>query len=109
MLGCVHWKTSEIYHKGRYADAEPLYKRLLAIKEKALGLDHPDVGASLNDLAAVCHHQGRYADAEPLVKRALAIREKALGPDHPYVGASLTTLAVLYYDQVLLGLWFGKR
>ena len=29
--------------QGRYAEAEPLYKRALAIREKALGPDHPDV------------------------------------------------------------------
>ena len=63
-------------NQGRYADAEPLYKRALAICEKALGPDHPDVAASLNDLAALYSKQGRYADAEPLIKRALAIREK---------------------------------
>ena len=37
--------------QGRYADAEPLYKRSLAIREKALGPDHPDVATSLNNLA----------------------------------------------------------
>ena len=71
--------------QGRYADAEPLYKRSLAIREKALGPDHPDVALSLNNLAELYHAQGRYADAEPLYKRSLAIREKALGPDHPDV------------------------
>ena len=30
-------------NQGRYAEAEPLYKRALAIQEKALGPDHPDV------------------------------------------------------------------
>ena len=30
--------------QGRYTEAEPLYRRSLAIREKALGLDHPDVG-----------------------------------------------------------------
>ena len=29
--------------QGRYAEAEPLYKRALAISEKALGPEHPDV------------------------------------------------------------------
>ena len=77
---------AELYHtQGRYADAEPLYKRSLAIKEKAFGPDHPDVALSLNNLAELYRAQGRYADAEPLYKRALAIREKALGPDHPDV------------------------
>ena len=39
--------------QGRYADAEPLYKRSLAICEKALGPDHPDVAMSLNNLAVL--------------------------------------------------------
>ena len=82
--------------QGRYAEAEPLYKRALAIDEKALGPDHPDVATALNNLAGLYDDQGRYAEAEPLYKRALAIREKALGPDHPDVAASLNNLAALY-------------
>jgi esterase/lipase superfamily enzyme/tetratricopeptide (TPR) repeat protein len=86
-------------YQGRYADAEPLYKRSLAIREKALGPNHPDVGTLLNNLAELYRVQGRYADAEPLYKRGLAIREKALGPNHPDVGTSLNTLAALYLAQ----------
>ena len=37
--------------QGRYAEAEPLYLRSLAILEKALGPDHPSVALSLNNLA----------------------------------------------------------
>ena len=65
--------------QGRYAEAEPLHKRALAIREKALGPDHADVAQSLNNLAALYVAQGRYAEAEPLYKRALAIDEKSLG------------------------------
>ena len=65
--------------EGRYADAEPLYKRALAIREKALGPDHPDVAQSLNNLADLYTAQGRYADAEPLYKRALASTPKQKG------------------------------
>ncbi len=39
--------------QGRYAETEPLYKRSLAIKEKALSPEHPDVAQSLNNLAAL--------------------------------------------------------
>jgi hypothetical protein len=46
----------------RYADAEPLYKRSLAINERALGPDHPDVALSLNNLAQLYQAQGRYAN-----------------------------------------------
>jgi tetratricopeptide (TPR) repeat protein len=61
------------FRLGRYADAEPLYQRDLAISEKAPGADHPNVAASLNNLAALYEAQGRYADAEPLYQRSLAI------------------------------------
>ena len=81
--------------QGRYAEAEPLYKRALAIREKALGPDHPDVAASLNNLAVLYAAQGRYADAEPLYKRSLAIREKVFGPDHSDVALSLNNLAAV--------------
>ena len=84
---------------GRYADAEPLLKRALAIWEKALGSDHPDVALSLNNLAVLYSNQGRYVDAELLYKQALTIREKALGADHPQVAESLNNLAVLYSNQ----------
>ena len=47
--------------QGQYAQAEPLYKRALAIKEKALGPDHPDVATSLNNLAELYQAQGQYA------------------------------------------------
>jgi tetratricopeptide (TPR) repeat protein len=85
--------------QGRYTDAEPLYKRSLAIKEKALGLDHPSTAINLNNLAELYREQGRYAAAEPLFKRALAIHEKAFGPDHPDVAQSLNNLAGLYNNQ----------
>ncbi|NIP13689.1 MAG: TonB family protein, partial [Pseudomonas stutzeri] len=86
-------------NQGRYAEAEPLYQRALAIRENALGPDHSDVAQSLNNLAALYHAQGHYAEAEPLYQRALAIVEKALGPEHPHVATSLNNLAELYRAQ----------
>jgi tetratricopeptide (TPR) repeat protein len=88
--------ASLYYAQGRYADAETLYTRSLAIREKVYGPDHPDVALSLNNLAELYRVQGRYPEAEPLYKRSLAIREKALGPDHPDVAQSLNNLGSLY-------------
>src|SRR5262249_21521930 len=82
-----------------HADAEPLYKRSLAIREKALGPDHPSVATALNNLASLYDGQGRYTEAEPLHKRSLAIREKALGPNHPAVATFLNNLAGLFREQ----------
>ena len=39
------------FYKGEYAKAEPLFQRALAIREKALGPDHPDVAETLGALA----------------------------------------------------------
>jgi tetratricopeptide (TPR) repeat protein len=84
---------------GRDAEAEPLYKRSLAVMEKAVGLDSADMAPELNNLAALYQRQFRYAEAEPLFKRALALREKALPPGHPDIGQSLNNLATLYERQ----------
>jgi tetratricopeptide (TPR) repeat protein len=87
-----------LFERGRYPDAEPLYQRALAIWERALGPEHPNVALNLN-LALLYHAQGRYAKAEPLYKRALVIEKKALGPEHPNVAQSLNNLAELYHAQ----------
>jgi tetratricopeptide (TPR) repeat protein len=63
--------------------------------KKTLGPDHPNVAASLNNLASLYYAQGAYAKAEPLCRRSLALREKALGPDHPDVALSLENYAAL--------------
>src|SRR5258708_7743902 len=84
--------------QGRYAEAEPLFKRALAIGDKVLGPDHPDAAVRLSNLAMLYRDQMRYAEAEPLAKRALAISEKALGPEHPDVAVWLSNLAMLYRD-----------
>jgi tetratricopeptide (TPR) repeat protein len=52
---------AELYRvQGRYANAEPLFKRSLAINEKAFGPDHPNVALLLNNLASLYVAQGRY-------------------------------------------------
>ena len=91
---------AELYRaQGKYAEAEPLYQRALAIWEKALGPEHPIVATSLNNLALLYRDQGKYAEAEPLLQRALAIYEEVLGPEHPNVAAGLNNLAQLYDAQ----------
>ncbi|HEY8207777.1 MAG TPA: tetratricopeptide repeat protein, partial [Myxococcaceae bacterium] len=81
---------------GRYADGLPHGDHALALREAALGENHPDV-ASYLDMAGELHRRsGDYARAETLLQRGLALREKALGKDHPDVASSLNNLAELY-------------
>jgi CHAT domain-containing protein/Flp pilus assembly protein TadD len=92
-------KVIELYNAGRYADALPVAQQVLAIREKALGRDHPDVATSLNDLAGLYDDAGRSAEAEPLYQRSLAIREKVLGRNHPDIATSLNNLAEHFRDE----------
>ncbi len=39
----------QLYGEGRYDEAVPVAERSLAIYEKALGAEHPDVATSLNN------------------------------------------------------------
>src|SRR5436309_1468205 len=78
----LNQQSIRLHQQGNYAQAVLLGKQALAIREKVLGLDHPDTATSLNNLAEVYSSMGEYAKALPLHQRALAIREKVLGPDH---------------------------
>jgi tetratricopeptide (TPR) repeat protein/CHAT domain-containing protein len=97
--GALSWLAASKAKLNQTADAVALLNRSLAIREKALGSEHPGVAQSLNNLASLYQAQGRYAEAEPLYRRSLAIYEKALGPDHPDVAQSFNNLALLYWSQ----------
>ncbi len=84
-----------------YSQAEPLYQRALAIREKMLKQE-PRIGVvtSLNNLATLYKEQAKYSAAEPLQERALAIYEQVLGQKYsPKLVPSLTNLARLYHAQ----------
>ena len=62
--------------QGMYAEAEPLHKRALAIREKALGPEHPYVAMSLENYASLLRQTGRVTEAEEMEAYAQAIRAK---------------------------------
>ena len=74
-----------LYLKGRaeFAEAKAVLERALAIWEKVLGADHPNVATLVNNLGSVLHGLGDLEGARAAYERALAIFERFLGPDHP--------------------------
>ena len=86
------------FEDDRPGEAEPLYRRALAIDEASYGPDHPG-GDRLNNLAGLLHATNRLGEAEPLYRRALAIDETSYGPDHPDVAIHLNNLAGLLQDK----------
>ncbi len=62
--------------QGRYTEAEPLYKRALAIREESMGPEHPDVATSLENYVTLLQETGRSAEATKMEDRVKAIRAK---------------------------------
>jgi CHAT domain-containing protein len=59
-------------NQGKYADAEPLYKRSLAIREKAFGAVHPAVALTLDNLAILSASSGNAESALAYSRKATA-------------------------------------
>ena len=60
--------------QGKCVESKPLYKRSLAILEKALGPKHPDVATSLENYASLLRKTGRGNEALAMETRAGLIR-----------------------------------
>ena len=90
---------SYLHDQAAYTKAEPLFQQALAIREKVLGPEHPDLATTLNNLGLLYIDQGRYTEAEPLLQRALTIGEKVLGSGHLDLAITLDNLTQLYAAQ----------
>jgi Flp pilus assembly protein TadD len=62
-------------HQGRLHKAAPLLARALAIRDTALGPDHPDTAAVVNDVAMLWLRQGRLDEAAALSAHGLETSE----------------------------------
>src|SRR5262249_54771490 len=67
---------------GKRAQAIPIRKHLVEIREKALGTDHIEVANSLNSLAELYYSMGKFEQAQPLSERIMDIYEKIFGSEH---------------------------
>src|SRR5579859_1056531 len=82
-----------------YTQAEPIYRRALAIREQYLGPEHPETATIVHNLAILQRDTSNFVEAEQLYQRALAIREQHLGPEHPDTANAYSNLANLYLAQ----------
>jgi tetratricopeptide (TPR) repeat protein len=85
-----------IYVLVRGADpryARELHEQALAIRRRLYEGDHPDIAASLSNLADDLRDLGELNQARELHEQALAIRRRLYEGDHPDIAASLSNLA----------------
>ena len=63
--------------QGKYAKAEPLFTRALAINEQALGKEHPAVARALKNYVALLKKTSREQDAAEFEARIAAIENES--------------------------------
>lgn len=122
-VGRPHWRLAtnlgnlaEFYRLlGRYAEAEPLFRRAIEMDELCLndkrsvnpphdiGISYGnaklDLSTDLNNLALLCTSLGRFVEAESLFRKSLALCREVTGPEHPEMAIRLDNLVALYRDQ----------
>jgi eukaryotic-like serine/threonine-protein kinase len=79
--------------KGEWTRALEMHSEALALRERALGPDHPLVARSLSNLGDVHLARGEPTAARKLQERALEINKKVLGEAHPEIAQSYNNLA----------------
>src|SRR5438552_1688330 len=58
--------AAHYFHCGKYAQAEPLYRRALDLWKGLGSAERRDLAITMNNLAALYRVQSRYSEAEPL-------------------------------------------
>jgi tetratricopeptide (TPR) repeat protein len=90
--------ASIYFWQEKNSQAEPLYRKVLEMREKAFPPDHPSVARSLGNVGKVLTKLGRPSEAVPLLERAVKIQEERFGADSPFVATQLVRLASAYDD-----------
>ena len=100
-----HWRLrlnnlAALYHaSGAYAKAEPLYQRALAIREKALGPEHPDTAAVAQQPGRALPPARRLREGRAALPARAGDPGKGARPGAPQRGQCLNNLAALYTTQ----------
>ncbi len=89
-LGEVYWEIGELER------AETMHRRALALRQTALGKEHPEIARSMRRLGHVLWRRGQLDEAEKLGRGAVAMQSKLYGNEHLELAKSLTDLAAVF-------------
>ena len=120
LLGTEHPDTAEsynnvgmVYHShGKKTDSQILecrsknyskaldyYFKALAIREKVLGLEHPDTASCYNNIGGIYRHQKKYTEALRYYFKTLDICIKEFGLEHPHTAGTYNNIGHVLFDQ----------
>ena len=98
-LEAIRTCPGALYHQGRYAEAEPLARWWLSVREANMKANPDAIFQSLYTLAMIDAAQAHYDEAESLLKRAIELQEQAIGPNHVQTAATVHELAGICVEQ----------
>jgi non-specific serine/threonine protein kinase/serine/threonine-protein kinase len=84
---------------GVYDKAQEQIEHARALRQRVLGIDHPETRESTLGLAQVLEQRGRYADAERLLEPLLDTLRRGLGADHPDTVNAAANVGRLRWQQ----------
>lgn len=93
----------QLYKSGKFDEALPLAKQVLALREKALDPADRRIADALLNLAAIYEEQKDGGKAEPHYQRALTIYETTVGPESEPVLIVLSRLMLLKFNKYDFG------
>lgn len=106
-IGLEHDEGATILHnlgalyaaQARTAEAEPLLKQGLILRERIHGPKHPDVALSVHELATLYVQMKRYDDALRLATRGLELSESLHGPRQVETAYACNTLGLAKFHS----------
>lgn len=101
VLGMLLAEVGRIYRNmGLLEPADSMLHAALDLQRQTRGPNHPDVGATLYELALLKDGLGDYEAAEAYVRASLDVRRASLGEHHPETAESMDWLATsLAYEN----------
>ncbi|CAF1401506.1 unnamed protein product [Adineta steineri] len=85
--------------QGKYQEALAFFEQSLAISQKTLSLNDPQLAVCYNNIGAVHSDMGNYPKALSCFEKALEIRQQLLPPNHPDLAASYNNTGVVYENM----------
>ncbi|CAF1503976.1 unnamed protein product [Adineta ricciae] len=84
------------YNQGQYKEAIKYYETSLAINDRDLSPNHPDLALSYNNIGMVYSSMGDYSKASEYYEKALDIREQSIPSNHPDVASTYNNIGAVY-------------
>ena len=84
--------------QGYSSEAKKLQFQVLELRNRVLGVEHPDTIWAMANLAVTYRHLGKYAEAEKLEMQVLDARNRILGVEHPDTIWAVANLAATYQN-----------